>query len=133
MSLENVQFEILQGNLSINMGGILENAFAELLKTNGFALRYMNKKNIGELDFVVQKKNDVIPIEIKSGKDYKTHAAINNAMEVKEWKLDKGIVFCMDNIEKEKKILYLPWYMVMFFKSENQDTSMIVNVDLSGL
>ena len=54
-------------------------------------------------------------------------------MEVKEWKLDKGIVFCMDNIEKEKKILYLPWYMVMFFKSENQDTSMIVNVDLSGL
>ena len=133
MSLENVQFEILQGNLSINMGGILENAFAELLKINGFALRYMNKKNIGELDFVVQKKNDVIPIEIKSGKDYKTHAAINNSMEVKEWKLDKGIVFCMNNIEKEEKILYLPWYMVMFFKSENQDTPMIVNVDLSGL
>ena len=45
----------------------------------------------------------------------------------------KGIVFCMNNIEKEEKILYLPWYMVMFFKSENQDTPMIVNVDLSGL
>ena len=74
-----------------------------------------------------------IPIEIKSGKDYKTHAAINNAMKVKEWKLNKGIVFCMDNIEKDGKILYLPWYMVMFLKSENQDTSMIVNVDLSGL
>lgn len=133
MSLENVQFEILQGNLSINMGGILENAFAELLKTNGFALRYMNKKNIGELDFIVQKQDEVILIEIKSGKDYKTHAAINNAMKKKEWNLKKGIVFCMGNIEKNNNILYLPWYMVMFFKSESTDKPMIVNVDLSGV
>ena len=133
MSLENVQFEILQGNLSINMGGILENAFAELLKANGFALRYLNKKNIGELDFVVQQNDEVMPIEIKSGKDYKTHAALNNALKVKEWNLKKGIVFCMDNIQKTERITYLPWYLVMFLKQNNHDESMIVNVDLSGL
>ena len=133
MSLENIQFEILQGNLSINMGGILENAFAELLKANGFALRYLNKKNIGELDFVVQQNDEVMPIEIKSGKDYKTHAALNNALKVKEWNLKKGIVFCMDNIQKTEKITYLPWYLVMFLKQNNHDESMIVNVDLSGL
>ena len=133
MSLENIQFEILQGNLSINMGGILENAFAELLKANGFALRYLNKKNIGELDFVVQQNDEVMPIEIKSGKDYKTHAALNNALKVKEWNLKKGIVFCMDNIQKTERITYLPWYLVMFLKQNNHDESMIVNVDLSGL
>ena len=133
MSLENIQFEILQGNLSINMGGILENAFAELLKANGFALRYLNKKNIGELDFVVQQNDEVMPIEIKSGKDYKTHAALNNALKVKEWNLKKGIVFCMDNIQKNERITYLPWYLVMFLKQNNHDESMIVNVDLSGL
>ena len=133
MSLENIQFEILQGNLSINMGGILENAFAELLKANGFVLRYLNKKNIGELDFVVQQNDEVMPIEIKSGKDYKTHAALNNALKVKEWNLKKGIVFCMDNIQKTEKITYLPWYLVMFLKQNNHDESMIVNVDLSGL
>ena len=133
MSLENIQFEILQGNLSINMGGILENAFAELLKANGFALRYLNKKNIGELDFVVQQNDEVMPIEIKSGKDYKTHAALNNALKVKEWNFKKGIVFCMDNIQKTEKITYLPWYLVMFLKQNNHDESMIVNVDLSGL
>lgn len=125
--------EILQGNLSINMGGILENAFAELLKANGFALRYLNKKNIGELDFVVQQNDEVMPIEIKSGKDYKTHAALNKALKVKEWNLKKGIVFCMDNIQKTEKITYLPWYLVMFLKQNNHDESIIVNVDVSGL
>jgi predicted AAA+ superfamily ATPase len=133
MSLENVQFEILKGNLSINMGGILKNAFAELLKANGFSLRYLNKKNIGELDFVVQQNDEVMPIEIKSGKDYQTHAALNNALKVKDWNLKKGLVFCMDNIRKTEKITYLPWYLVMFLKQDNSDESMIVNVDLNGL
>jgi predicted AAA+ superfamily ATPase len=133
MSLENVQFEILKGNLSINMGGILENTFAELLKANGFSLRYLNKKNIGELDFVVQQNDEVMPIEIKSGKDYQTHDALNNALKVKDWNLKKGLVFCMDNIRKTEKITYLPWYLVMFLKQNNSDESMIVNVDLSGL
>ncbi len=52
-SMENVQFDILSGDLTVNMGSILENAFAQLLKVNGFELRYMNRKNIGEIDFVL--------------------------------------------------------------------------------
>jgi hypothetical protein len=74
-----------------------------------------------------------MPIEIKSGKDYQTHAALNNALKVKDWNLKKGLVFCMDNIRKTEKITYLPWYLVMFLKQNNSDESMIVNVDLSGL
>lgn len=52
------------------MGSILENVFAQGLVSNGFLLRYFNKKNIGEIDFIVQKGNSAVPIEIKSGNDY---------------------------------------------------------------
>ena len=116
LGLENVQFDILQGNLSVNMGGILENVFAQQLKSNGFILRYLNKQSIGELDFVVQQGSQVIPMEIKSGKDYKTHAALNKALALNDWNLKQGIVFCMGNLEQDDKITYLPWYMVMFFR-----------------
>lgn len=130
MGMENVQFDILQGNMSVNMGGILENAFAQQLTSNGFRLRYLNKKTIGELDFVVQRANKVIPLEIKSGKDYKSHAALNKVLSVGEWSIEQGIVFCMGNIFKDEKILYLPWYMVMFFKQKDL-SSLKVNLDLN--
>ena len=129
MGMENVQFDILQGNMSVNMGGILENVFAQILKANGFALRYLNKKSIGELDFVVQNGNKVVPVEIKSGKDYKKHAAMDKALNVKEWALEQGIVFCSGNIETSGPILYLPWYMSMFFKQQDL-TGLKVTVDV---
>ena len=47
----------------------------------------------------------------KAGKDYKKHAAL-----VEEWGLEKGMVFCSGNVEEDERTLYLPWYMVMFFK-----------------
>lgn len=132
MGMENVQFSILNGDFSVNMGSILENVFATQLTSNGFKLRYMNKRNVGELDFVVQRNGKIIPLEIKSGKDYKQHKALNNALSSEEWKLNQGIVFCMGNVETDEKVLYLPWYMIMFFKQYAPE-HMVVDVDLSGL
>lgn len=116
MSLENIQFDILQGNMSINMGSILENVFATQLKANGFALRYFNKDKTSEVDFVIQQGSHVIPVEIKSGKDYIKHSALDNLLSIREWNLNQAIVFCKDNIAQKDKITYLPWYIVMFFK-----------------
>lgn len=116
MSLENVQFDILQGDLSVNMGSILENVFAKEFVAQGFALRYLNKRTVGELDFVLQQGSSVLPIEIKSGKTYQAHAALDHALEIKDWNLKKGYVFCQANLETKGKITYLPWYMVMFLK-----------------
>lgn len=130
MCLENVQFEILKGNLSINMGGILENVFAQLIASNGFSLRYYNKQKIGEVDFVIQKGSEILPVEIKSGKSYRQHAALDNVMNVAEWQLDKAIVFCQDNLEKEEKLTYLPWYMVMFLNQEDLDESLKVKLEV---
>ena len=76
----------------------------------------MNKNNIGEVDFVIQQTDHAILVEIKSGKDYKSHAALTNFLKTKEWKLDKGLVLCSGNIELKENVLYLPWYMIAFVK-----------------
>lgn len=58
----------------------------------------------------------MVPIEVKSGKDYKRHAALNNLVNNDELKFEKGIVYNNSNLKKVDKVLYLPIYMIMFFK-----------------
>lgn len=128
--MENVQFDILKGDLTVNMGSILENTFAQLMKSNGFTLRYMNKKNLGEIDFVLQRGKAVVPVEIKSGADYGNHPALNSMLKVSEWNIRKAYVFCKGNVSVSEQITYLPWYMVMFFKQERLPEHLIVDVDL---
>ena len=131
--MENIQFDLLMGNVDINMGSILENAFAQNLRSNGFELHYYDSKKIGELDFVLQKGLHTELVEIKSGKDFKKHLAMDHAMEVEQWKFEKSIVFSKSNVEEDGKVLYLPWYMILFFKQEKEPEKMIYEIDLSGL
>lgn len=131
--LENIQLELLTGNLDVNMGSILENVFAQNLKANGFDLHYYDSKKIGELDFILQDGLNVNIVEIKSGNDYTKHPAMNNALSTPNWKFNKSIVFCKSNIYVDKDIIYLPWYMIMFFRQEPFPDKMIYQVDLSGL
>jgi len=132
-TLENVQYEILKGNVSVNMGSILENMFAQILTANGFDLRYYDKKGKCELDFVIQRGNEVIPLEIKSGKSYFEHPSLNYAFQTEAWNLKNGYVFCSENIETKDYITYYPWYMIMFLRQDKIEKGFIVNVDLSGL
>lgn len=131
--MENIQFDLLMGNVDVNMGSILENAFAQNLRSNGFELHYYDSKKIGELDFVLQKGLHTELVEIKSGKDFKKHLAMDHAMEVEQWKFEKSIVFSKSNVEEDGKVLYLPWYMILFFKQEKEPEKMIYEIDLSGL
>lgn len=132
-SMENVQFDILGGDLTVNMGSILENSFAQLLKANGFELRYMNRKSLGEIDFVLQQGKTIVPVEVKSGGDYESHSALNNVLRVSDWGILKAYVFCGGNVSVRGQITYLPWYMVMFFKQERLPEHLIVDVDLKSL
>lgn len=128
MSLENVQFEILKHNLEVNMGSIVENVAAQILTSNGFDLHYFDRKNFGELDFVLQKGNTVLPIELKSGSDYKKHTALNHALAQTEWNLKRGYVFCVGNCAQSENITYFPFYMLTFLKSEHLPSTLIVPV-----
>lgn len=128
--LENVQFDILQGDLSVNLGSILENIFAQILSANGFNLYYMNKKKTGEIDFILQRGKCIVPVEIKSGNDYERHTALNNILMTEEWNIENAYVFCKGNVKSIDKITYLPWYMCMFFKQENLPEHLYVNLNL---
>ena len=131
--MQNIQFDILQGNVEVNLGSVLENLFAQQLHANGFALRYYNSKRLGEVDFVIQNGRDITPIEIKSGKDYKKHSALSNVLAVDEWNLKRAIVFCRGNIERDKAVTYLPWYMVPFVVPEEAASGKMPVIDLSAL
>lgn len=114
MTPENVQFNIMQSKFDAGMESILENTLAQILTANGYAIRYYNEKNKGELDFLIQKDETVLPVEIRSGAVHNSHMALDFALGNEEWNLDNGIVFCDRNVEKEGKVYYLPWYMAMF-------------------
>lgn len=131
--MENVQFSILNGDLQINMGSILENMFAQQLQANGFSLNYFDGKRTGEVDFVVQNGMNIELLEIKSGNDYKNHAALKKTIGVDAWNFAKASVFCKGNVEREGEICYYPWYMIMFKQAYRPKGEMKFEVDLSAL
>lgn len=130
--MKNIQFDLLNGNLEVNMGSILENIFAQSLKCNGFSLNYFESKKLGELDFIVQSGMDIDILEVKSGNDYKKHPALKRVMEIENWRFGKKFVFCKGNVERKGEIVYLPWYMIMFYKIE-EPGEFVYTVDLAAL
>lgn len=131
--MENIQFDVLQGNLEVNLGSVLENIMAQAIKGNGYDLHYYDSKKIGEIDFVIQNGTKVDILEIKSGNDFKKHPAINKIMEIPSWNFGQVLVFGKGNVEKDVDVVYLPWYMIMFYKPEQVLQSQIFEVDLNGL
>ncbi|MCH5255075.1 MAG: DUF4143 domain-containing protein, partial [Lachnospiraceae bacterium] len=116
MYAEDVQAGMLQNQAEKEMGIVMENAFAQILTAKGFKIRYFNEKNKGELNFLIQKGQEVIPMEIRSGENYREHSALTFVLNREDLKLHKGIVYCDRNMEKDGNISYLPWYMVLLMK-----------------
>lgn len=107
---------ILTGDINVNYGAIFENLVAQELKAHGYVLYYFNSKKQGELDFVIEHDDKVLPIEVKSGKDYKRHNALSNVMGNDEYAIGSAFVFSNGNIEQSGRVLYLPIYMLMYLK-----------------
>lgn len=120
MSSSDVHFKILNDNMSISEGSIVENLYATQLKSNGYLLYYYNRKKFGEINFIIEHEHSLIPIEIKSGKDYKKHLSLSKVIENENEAMGKPIVFCIGNVEETSSITYLPLYMIMFLKHEHQ-------------
>lgn len=132
-SMDNIQLDLLQGRLSINMGSILENIVAQELKAKGFSLHYFDQQKYGEIDFVLQNGAGIDLIEVKSGKDYHKHKALDNIRSVGEWTFQNAYVLCRDNVHQQEGICYLPWYMMIFLQPPQLPKGFIHQVDLSGL
>ena len=129
---EGIQLRIISGDKSINFGSVFENAVAQELVAHGIDVYYYNNKKRGELDFVIELAGKVLPIEVKSGKDYDVHRALTNIMDCSEYEIPESIIFNNDNINVRGKYIYAPIYMVMFIEKKN-DAPTFYKVDLSGL
>lgn len=126
------KIELINKNAEVNNGAHFENAVAQQLTANGFEPYFCKKKNIGEMDFAIEMSGKVIPIEVKSGKAYKSHKTLDNFMNVTDYHLNKAYVFSVENVETDGNITYLPIYMCYLLK-EKKIGKMIVELDTDGL
>ena len=126
------KIELINKNGEVNNGAHFENAVAQQLLCNGFELYFCKKKNIGELDFLIEMDGKVVPIEVKSGKAYRTHKALDHFMNVSDYHIEKAYVFSIGNVEKDGNVTYLPIYMCYLVK-EQSIGQLIVDLDMEGL
>jgi len=109
---------IMQDIKSINLGSVYETVVAQELKSHGFDLYYYDNKKNGEVDYLIDDTNhlSVIPLEIKSGKDYYIHSALNKFLNIKEYNIHRAYVLSNDQqVIQKNGIVYMPIYNIMFF------------------
>lgn len=115
---KSCKLKIVNKEGDINKGAVFENVVAQELHAHGYPLYYYNSKKFGEIDFIVEQNGKSLPIEVKSGKAYNKHSALNNLLDVKEYGIEEAFIFTNDNVKIEGKLNYLPIYMVMFLRDE---------------
>ena len=126
------KLELINKNSEVNNGAHFENAVAQQLTANGFTPYFCKKKNIGELDGLVEMDGKVVPIEVKSGKAYKAHKSLDNFMKISDYHIEKAYVLSVANMEQEGSVVYLPIYMCYLLK-ERKIGKLIVDLDMEGL
>lgn len=115
-----LRVKILTGDQSVNLGGIYENAVAQELNAHGFPMYFYNSHKNGELDFVIEQAMTVVPIEVKSGKDYYVHSAISKVCDNREYGVQTAYVLANCNISQEGKLVYLPVYLSAFIRDDTE-------------
>ena len=126
------KLELINKNSEVNNGAHFENAVVQQLMANGLEPYFCKKKNIGELDALVEMDGKVVPIEVKSGKAYKTHKSLDNFMKISDYHIEKAYVLSVANTEQEGAVVYLPIYMCYLLK-ERKIGKLIVDLDMEGL
>ena len=129
---QGIQLRILNNEAGVNFGAVYENAVAQELKSHGIQLYYFNSKKQGELDFVIKCNDEILPIEVKSGKNYERHNALKNVLASEDYGIKKACVLYNGNVQVKGKTRYLPVYMVMFIK-DPELPKLVYKVDLTGL
>ncbi len=125
-----VREDIMNDTNNFNNGALFENFVAQELYANNITPYYYKSTKIGEIDFMVEYGNKIIPIEIKSGSDYKTHKSISNLINNYKDNIINPIVFSKSNLFVEDGIIYAPIYLVGFLKEKiNKDKKILVDIE----
>ena len=120
---------MLQDIRSINLGTVYESVVAQELSAHGFKLHYYDNKQKGEVDFLIDDYDtlQVLPLEVKSGKDYTEHSALTKFLETPEYDINRAIVFSNERqVFQTKGITYMPIYYCMFLQNHAPDDVVIL-------
>ena len=119
---------ILEDERSINLGSVYESVVASELIAHGFNLYYYDNRSKGEVDYLIDDYDSLsaVPIEVKSGKDYTVHSALNNFVKNDDYHVKKAFVLSnAREITTNGKITYLPIYDVMFLGAAESATNIL--------
>ena len=111
---------VLDDERSINLGSVYETVVASELIAHGYKLFYYDNRDKGEVDYLIDDYDSlsVVPVEVKSGKDYTVHSALSNFTKNENYNLKKAYVLSNEReVIKKDKIIYMPIYYVMFFEN----------------
>lgn len=106
---------------SVNLGSVYESVVAQELRAHGHKLFYYDNKQRGEVDFLIDdySSTTILPIEVKSGKDYTRHSALNNLLKVRDYNIASGLVLSNSReIKTVGNVTYMPVYYVMFINAD---------------
>lgn len=120
---------VLGDERSINLGSVYESVVAQELHAHGCELHYYDNKQRGEADFLIDDYDSlsVLPIEVKSGKDYRVHSALDNFMKTPDYNVKNAVVLHSgQKVYQENGITYLPIYYVMFLTGDSSDSADMV-------
>lgn len=111
---------VLNDEKSINLGSVYESVVASELIAHGYKLFYYDNRSKGEVDYLIDDYDSLsaVPIEVKSGKDYTVHSALNNFDQNADYNIKKAFVVSNERTVTTKgKITYIPIYYIMFLKN----------------
>lgn len=109
---------VLEDERSINLGSVYETVVASELIAHGHKLFYYDNRSKGEVDYLIDDYDSLstVPIEVKSGKDYTVHSALNTFVSNDDYHIQKAYVVSNErNVTQKGKITYIPIYYIMFF------------------
>ena len=112
---------VLDDVCSINLGSVYESVVAQELRAHGHKLFYYDNRKQGEVDYLVDDHSSMAPhpIEVKSGKDYTIHSALNNLMKNPDYHILSSTVISNEReVHQDGNITYLPVYFVMFMEND---------------
>lgn len=118
---------VLDDERSINLGSVYETVVASELIAHGHKLFYYDNRSKGEVDYLIDDYESLsaVPIEVKSGKDYTVHSALNTFVQNEDYHVKKAYVLSNErNISQNGKITYIPIYYIMFFNTDPSDENL---------
>lgn len=108
---------VLDDERCVNLGSVYESVVASELAAHGHKLFYYDNRSKGEVDYLIDDYDTLstVPIEVKSGKDYTVHSALNTFVKNDDYRIKQAFVVSNERLIKtDGKITYLPIYYVMF-------------------